>query len=224
MIAGAQDEGKQRSAVIRIATECYTCYQWLPPVFRVIRNESPGVEINIVLDATRRPLPALLNGEIDVGIVSSSVRDRRLKLTPLFRDELIAIVARQHPWAGRTFIRAEDFATEHLLAYTASRQQNTLMRAFLIPHRVTPAGVSEIPITEALIEMVAAGFGVAALARWAAASALERGLVSALRIGPRGFYLNWHAATLRSAANIPHVRTFIRALKNRGSRGYAGNS
>src|SRR6478672_7348405 len=107
-----------RDAVIRLATECYTCYHWLPPVLKEFGERHPKVEIQIVPGATSRPIRALLAKKIDVCIVMDLPRDRRVEGVPLFEDEMVAVVAPTHPFASRTYIDAADFANEHLFNYS----------------------------------------------------------------------------------------------------------
>src|SRR3954466_6134386 len=77
-----------REATLRIATECYTCYHWLPPVLDAFRQRHPAVDVRIVPSASSHPIRALVAGAIDLCIVSSRVRDRRVQTTPLFDDEV----------------------------------------------------------------------------------------------------------------------------------------
>src|SRR5438132_436364 len=86
-----RDLGRDRAGVLRITTECYTCYHWLPPLLQRYRRTFPRVEVRIDVEATGRPLPMLLNGKLDLAIVSSPARDRRLVSRPLFEDELVVI-------------------------------------------------------------------------------------------------------------------------------------
>ena len=77
--------------VLRISTECYTCYHWLPSLLKEYRRTHPRVEIQVVADATQHPLPYLLDGRLDVAIVTDPVRDRRLVARRLFDDEMVVI-------------------------------------------------------------------------------------------------------------------------------------
>src|SRR4051812_7639647 len=89
-----------REATLRIATECYTCYHWLPPVLDAFRERHPAIDVRIVPAATSNPVRALIAGTIDLCIVSSRVRDRRLSLAPLFDDELVLVVSAKHKFAS----------------------------------------------------------------------------------------------------------------------------
>src|SRR6058998_928860 len=58
--------GKERGGVLRITTECYTCYHWLPPILTHHKRRFPRVEVRIDVDATMRPVDMLLAGKIDL--------------------------------------------------------------------------------------------------------------------------------------------------------------
>src|ERR1700674_3781434 len=54
--------------VLRISTECYTCYHWLPSLLKEYRHAHRRVEIQVVAEATHDPLPYVLDGRLDLAI------------------------------------------------------------------------------------------------------------------------------------------------------------
>ncbi|HEY7509140.1 MAG TPA: LysR substrate-binding domain-containing protein [Vicinamibacteria bacterium] len=203
--------GSARAGVLRLATECYTCYHWVPPLMREFARRWPAVELRIVAEATRAPLDALAAGRLDLAVVSSPARDRRFATTPLFADELVAVMAPTHPLAGRSWLRPSDFAEENLILYT-SPEESTAFQKMLVPAGVTPRQVSEIQLTEAIVEMVKAGLGVSVLARWSVAPHLAAGTLRAARLGRRGLRRRWTAATLRAAPRPEWLDAFVSLL------------
>ncbi|HEX5724001.1 MAG TPA: LysR family transcriptional regulator [Longimicrobiaceae bacterium] len=212
----ARSTGAERRAVLRFSTACYTCYHWLPGVLTEFQREFPGVEPRVVASATRGPIPALLKGKLDVAVVSDPPRDRRIALTPLFADELMAVAAPGHPWAGRAFVAAEDFADQHVLLYNVPRAESTLFREVLDPRGVVPRQVSRVELTEAILELVKAGMGVAMLARWAVAPQVAAGLLAAVPITEKGLHRQWHAAVLRRKETPVYLQSFVDLLRRIG--------
>jgi len=201
-----------RDSVLRLSTECYTCYHWLPGVLERFRERFPRVDVQVVAEVTRQPIPALLDGRIDLAIVHTAERDERLEYLPLFRDELCVVLRPDHRLASRAFVRAEDFATEHVVMYTMSERESTLFHEILRPAGIRPARVTTIQVTEGIIELVKAGVGIAVLARWAVAPHLEAGTLQAVRLTRGGYSRQWCAAVVRQPDPPVYLRGFAELL------------
>ncbi len=217
-LARAEDDiaqfAKGDHGSLRISTECYTCYHWLPEMLQVFNRSFPNVEVKILLEATHRPIPALLDGRLDVAIVTGMVRDKRVIQKPLFRDEVVVVMAPGHPLAARPFVAPKDFADQTLLAYVPAAE-STLVNRILAPAGVKPARYSEVQLTEAMIEMVKAGLGISALARWAVSKQIESGSLLARPLTRTGFHRQWSAAMLKTAVTPEYVTAFIDLLARR---------
>jgi LysR family transcriptional regulator, regulator for metE and metH len=198
--------------VLRFSTACYTTYHWLSPLLDEYARRCPTVDVEVVAEATRRPVEALLAGKIDVGIVSNVRADERLEIVPLFDDELVLIMPPRHPLAARAYVTAQDLANEHLLVYTEPRADNSIFQRVLDPAGVVPRRVSAIQLTEAIVEMVKAGLGVAALAQWAVEPHVRAGGLVGVRVTPHGLHRTWQAAMVRQPATPLYVREFCRLL------------
>lgn len=208
VVEDVRDLGSELEAVLRVGAGCHTCYQWLPSVLRLYRDSFPRVETRVVASLTGRLIPALLKGQLDVGVLSEAVRDRRIRTTPIFRDELVAVIPPGHPWEGRTHVDAADVAAEHLLVYNTPRSELTIFTEVLDPAALQPKQVSRIELTEAIVELVRAGLGVGVLARWAAAPQLRAGALRAVRITRDGLVRTWSAATVRRKETPAHLQAF----------------
>ncbi|MEW6737863.1 MAG: LysR family transcriptional regulator [Acidobacteriota bacterium] len=203
-----------KQGVLRISTGCYTCYHWLPTVLKPFHKKYPRVDVQIVVEATDEPIEALLDGKIDMAIISWQVRDRRINLHPIFKDELVAAMHPDHPLATRPYLNASDFADQHLLVYSLPVEEITLFQKFLIPAGIMPKQVSQVKLTEAMIEIVKAGLGICAMARWAIAPQTAAGELCALPITKRGFYRQWSAATIKSKTAPPFLAEFAKLLSD----------
>jgi LysR family transcriptional regulator for metE and metH len=198
--------------VLRLCTQCNTGYHWLPPLLQSFHRKYPGVDVQIMVNATDRPIEALLEGQIDLAVVTSDVDDKRLAVSPLFEDELVAIVPVTHPFAKRSSVEPDDFAEEHLIMYKAERTNSYIFTRVLGPAGVEPARVSQVPLTEAILELVKAGLGVSVMARWAIEPAIKSGAVKAVRITRRGVYRGWSVVTLKDRVEPKWQKEFVNLL------------
>jgi LysR family transcriptional regulator for metE and metH len=187
---------------VRIATECYTAYHWLPPVLRAFRDRWPNVDLRVAAEHTASPIAALREGALDLAVVYSEPTDRRVQIKPLFDDELVIVTAPDHRFAGKAWVPVNALRNEHVFIYTSPDRDSAVVRHVLDPAGIKPSQITRIQLTEAIIELVAAGLGIAVLAQWAVMPAVRSGIVQTTRIGKRGMSRTWFTA-VRAADITP---------------------
>ena len=214
--------GRGQEGRIRVSTECYTTYHWLPAALQDFEQRFPAVAVEIVVEATRRPLAALLEGRLDVAIVSRPSRNREVACRKLFDDEMVVVVSPGHRLARERFVRPEEIARETLLLYAVPIEQSDLFQRVLLPAGISPARLVRVELTEAILELVRAGQGIAVLARWSVVPDLRAGRLVGRPLGPRGLRRSWYVATLKRHAAIPHLVDFAGLIRRAGSAAMGG--
>jgi len=203
---------RDRAGLLRITTECYTCYHWLPPLLLHYRRTFPRVEVRIDVNATGRPIDMLLAGKIDLAVVSTPVADRRLATRPVFEDELVVVASRRHRFARQTHVKLADMRDETLFVYPP-KEESSVLQNTLLPGGAAPARVEEVLLTEAIVELVKAGLGVAVLARWAVQPVVDAGAIVARPLTARGLHREWRVAMPKDLASADYVVEFASLLE-----------
>lgn len=207
----AAASSKQR---VRVATECFTCYHWLPPVLRELKCDLPNVAVRIVVEATRRPLEALAAGKLELAIVSSPVEDRRLVVEPLFGDEWVVILPPEHALGRRKFLEPTHLSNLTVFVHEASEHDARRMRE-LLRRDGTAVEFQVVPLTEALVELVRADLGVGLMSRWAVADYTARRLIETRRFTRAGLREQWSAVYTRDAAKRLPLERVTQILRKR---------
>ncbi|GAB4583707.1 LysR family transcriptional regulator [Nocardia sp. IFM 10818] len=217
-LAAAEQEVREMARYgdrhIRLATQCATTFSWLTPVMRELRINRPDSLIRVQNIGDEDPIDALLAQRIDVAVVTKlhSTADH-VHLTHLMDDEMLAVVAPDHPWAARQHITAADFATENLILYDTYDPSRPNPTPPPLPPGTHPARLTLIPIlTELFIELVVAGEGVGVLPSWVAAPFVARGDIATVRIGADGDMRPWYAG-VRPDDDRPHIRDFVALIR-----------
>lgn len=199
---------------IRISTECYTSYHWLPSLMKRFHPLYPNVELRIVMEATHQPLQKLIAGELDVAITSDPIKDANITYSELFQDEMIAVVHENHPWAHKKMVLPTDFIDQNLIIHSLPLETVTVHQFFLAPAKVSPRKITILPLTEASIEMVKAEMGVMVMSRWAVKPYLGMDTLKTLKLGRNGLKRKHFVATLKSAKQPNYFHHFVSFLKS----------
>ena len=194
---------------LRIAVECHTCFDWLMPAMDVFRRRWPEVELDIVSGFQADPVGLLYGHRADVAIVSEIDPDETVDYHPLFRFEIVALLAHEHALAGRAYLAAEDFAGDTLITYPVPDDMLDVVRQVLKPAGVQAAARRTTELTVAMLQLVASRRGIATLPIWAAQNYLDRDYVLAKRITPEGLTGRLYAACMPELSAKPYLADFV---------------
>jgi LysR family transcriptional regulator for metE and metH len=211
---------------LRITASCFMSYSWLPTALAHFGERRPNLDLDIVLEATRRAVPALVADEVDLAIVTDPPRDATYACAELAVSELVAIASPAHPVIARCRKGALPWSALHdceLLVFDiADPDLARLDRAIRGAHQ-TQTGqrlaaavpVRKIPVTEALLELVRNGRGVGIVDRWAVAPTSRS--IRVLPLVPRAsrtFHAVWREANPRE---LP-ISELVGVIKRAGVR------
>lgn len=204
--------GKQ--GALRITLECHTCYGWLLPVMDEFRKKWSEVEIDILPGFQPDPIGLLLQDRADVAIVDETEQTDLVRYSSLFKYEMVAILANEHPLTRKPWLEAEDFRGESLITYAVPDERIDLCRKVLKPAGI-PIRRKTTELTMAIIQQVACQRGIAALPIWAVSEYLEKKYVTAKSITENKLISEVWLATLTENIDKGYVNDFIGFTRQR---------
>ncbi|WP_413111604.1 LysR substrate-binding domain-containing protein [Thaumasiovibrio sp. DFM-14] len=193
---------------LHMAIDCHSCFQWLMPAIKDYQTHWPEVELDFSSGFGFDPLPALIQGELDL-VVTSDIRPRgEIHYEALFDFEMQLIMATNHPLINHTTINPEDIADQTLLSYPVQKQRLDIVNHFLSPAGVEPKQWKQADNTLMLIQMVSAGLGIAALPNWAVYDYAQQGLIVSRPLGS-GLWRRLYAAVRDNDKKRRYLQSFF---------------
>lgn len=201
------------SGTLRLATQCYTCYHWLPSLMTDFKKEFPNVEIEIFHNNNADVEDQILEGAIDLAIIYENSDRPNIAYHELFRDEVYALVPAGHPWSKKPFVEAQDFENQNVIIHSYPLESVSLFSQVLIPEGVKPKQVMQVQVTEAVVELVKAGMGVNVMAKWIVEPYLQDNKLALVPVTKRGIHRTWHAITLSDENSPQYLQNFVQHLR-----------
>ncbi|MBS8241235.1 LysR family transcriptional regulator [Marinobacter lipolyticus] len=184
MLIGQFARGQR--GTLRIGMECHPCYQWLLKVVGPYLEEWPTVDVDVKQRFQFGGIGALFGHDIDLLVTPDPLHRPGLVFEPVFDYEQVLVVASDHTLAARAWAEPADLAEETLITYPVEVERLDIYTHFLLPAHASPARHKTIETTDIMLQMVAAGRGVAALPRWLVEEYGERMPITPVRLGKTG--------------------------------------
>jgi len=146
------------------------------------RQQYPKIKVQIRRSLSSRIPAELIDGELELGILSYDPQDDRLISHVIFTDHLAFIVSPQHHLASRTDISITELGDENFIAHNVISPYRAVVLREFQRHRVPLRMDLEMPTIEAIRKMVQRNEGVAFLPHMCVADEIRHGVVREIKV------------------------------------------
>ena len=105
---------------------------------------------------------ALLQGDVDLAILTQVLPEKNLIHIPFYTDTIVPVVAKSHPLASRKKLKIEDIKDEaYILFHPSSSIRRDIEKKFrnMVP-RLNPFVLMELRSLESVLRSIEAGLGI----------------------------------------------------------------
>jgi LysR family transcriptional regulator, transcriptional activator of the cysJI operon len=176
-----RSRSSHRSGTVYLGSGVFFAEHYLIEILATFRKHYPQVGIRCETMQTRALIPKVQSFDFDFAFLGD-VDDPQLDVVDLATDEIIVIVAPDHPLSSRTTIPVEELANWPLIGYPEGSETQAVVEGLLKTERVRPATALEFASSEGLKRAVEAGIGIALIPRKPAARELAAGSLKSLKI------------------------------------------
>ncbi len=158
----------------------------LPQLAARFCQQYPGIQISILACTPEHIVPRLLEGEANLGVVSSyTYCEGDMECQEFFSDSITLIVPINHPFASRPSVEPEELINEPMLCREETAGTRRILLTELAQHDITMDDLNiflELGNAEAIVKTVGAGFGIAFVSNLSAEWAINQGEVTAVPV------------------------------------------
>lgn len=195
---------------IRISTECFSFYQELPFFIQKMGILYPEIEVDLIIEATHKPISKILSNEIDIAIVTSKFSfEEGLINIKVYEDEIFAVLHKENKLSDLEYIEAVHFLENKLIIHSFPLETVSVYEHYLKSHGILPPAILAIPLTEVALEMVNANMGIMCMPKWALKSFKLSDELILKRIGKTGLKRNHYLVVRKSDKNKKYIKDFL---------------
>lgn len=198
---------------------------WLPEIIHRYQSRFPGVSVALKIGNTETVAADVEDGSADLGFIEGEIDNPVLSVTPVADDEMVLVVAPDHPLAKRPARPLAQIAQARWIVREAGSGTRAILESAVAKLGVDPKSLDiaiELPSNEAVRGAVVAGSGITILSRLVVTAPLKAKTLVALdlQLPERKFFVLRHKERYFTRAE----REFITIAMDQPSEGAVGNS
>ncbi|GGE74550.1 LysR family transcriptional regulator [Streptosporangium jomthongense] len=204
---------KGQAGTLRIGMECHPCYQWLLKVVGPYLEQWPSVDVDVKQKFQFGGIGALFGHDIDMLVTPDPLHRPGLVFEPVFDYEQVLVVATNHRLADKPWVEAADLEPETLITYPVAIERLDVFNYLLVPANMRPARHKTIETTDIMLQMVAAGRGVAALPRWLVTEYSDRLGIVPVKLGKEGIAKQIFLGRRERDVGVQYMDSFMKLAR-----------
>jgi len=146
------------------------------------RRQFPKIKVQIRRSLSSKIPAELLDGDLELGILTYDPEDDRLVTKVIYRDHLAFIVSPKHRLAAREDISITDLGAEQFIAHNVVSPYRAVVLREFQRHKVPLHMDLEMPTIEAIRKMVQRNEGVAFLPRMCVDEEIRQGILHEVKV------------------------------------------
>ena len=189
--------GNLPAQILRLTVECHACFHWLLPAVKAFRAQWPAVSLSLDTEIEHHAVEAILANELDLVLTTDVRQETHISFRPLFSLELKAFIYPEHPLAAlNSVLTPEALMHCDLLTYPIPLERQDLFRFFLKKNQFQ-GRLRQVGQASQILQLVAAGEGIAILPTWLAEPFVSQGLIVTKSLGEQGLHRQMYLASRR---------------------------
>lgn len=188
----------------------------LPSVITDFKNIHSRIKIYLIVGNSKKIIELLNSGNIDIGLLEGDVSKQKMPVKKLFSDELLLIVAPNHPWSKKKEVSISDIVKEPFLFREAGSGTRQMIEKFLNRYGITVNDMKISAIlgsTEAIKDAVENGLGVSIISRWAARKESKYGTLRLLGLKEEKMARDFSLIVNKNSVQSNSLEEFVSFLK-----------
>lgn len=198
--AGVAALRRQHDSQLRVSASMTVSEYLMPGWLAQLQQRAPEIGVALRMCNSQQVVRDVLGGEADLGFVEGPGACGGLRTRTLMSDELVIVVAADHPWARRELpVDAAELSLAPLIVRERGSGTRDILDAALaragVHRTITPR--LELASTSAIKQAVVTGQGVGVLSQLAVAEDRASGRLREVQVGDvdlrRDFRIVWRA-------------------------------
>lgn len=165
------------SGSLRIGTSITIGNRLLPGLLQQFKKSRPNTQVTVQIDNSEKIEQAVLENHVDIGLIEGVAHSPYICSEDFCDDELVLVCPPGHPWAAQASVPLTALQKEPLIMREKGSGGREIIESMLKLHAIEITPAWESVSTQAIVQAVTAGLGVAILPRLLVEQPLAQGLV-----------------------------------------------